>query len=91
MRTFQTCAVFENFFLKSSLHLLLTLRRLLHGITELRCLVLLLHLRVDLLDELCPWRSLSSLACLGHYTYTKEICVEIIRLINLLEFLRTFF
>jgi len=65
---------------KSLLHLTLTLGSLLHGITELRILVLLLHLSINLLHECSPLAdlagslsSLRHLSCLGHYTYLEEI------------------
>jgi hypothetical protein len=62
----------------SLLHLTLASRRLLHGRTEFRVLVLLLHLGIDLLHEGRP-RSALGLTCagllhahttsLGHFLY----------------------
>lgn len=51
-------------FSKTSLHLRLATRRLLERITELRTLILALHLHVDLLDEHVPGRRLASGALL---------------------------
>jgi len=62
------------------LHLALALRCLLHRRAKLGILVLLLHLLVDLLDEVCPLGSLTcllaagSLLTSGHsYTSKQEI------------------
>lgn len=69
-----------DLFVRTNLHLALALRSLLHRRTELGVLVLLLHLLVDLLDEVRPLGSLTrllaagSLLTSGHsYTSKQEI------------------
>ena len=69
-----------NLFVRTNLHLALALGRLLHRRAELGILVLLLHLLVDLLDEVCPLGSLTRLLAAGSlltschsYTSKQEI------------------
>lgn len=80
LHTFLMRLRIHGFACKSLLHLTLTPGSFLHGVTELRFLVLLLHLSVNLLHECSPLAnlagslsSLGHLSCLGHYTYSEEI------------------
>lgn len=66
-----------NLFVRTNLHLALALGRLLHRRAELDILVLLLHLLVDLLDEVRPLGSLTRFLAAGSllascHSYTSE-------------------